>query len=275
MYVSGAWVILPETVTNLVGFTTSPESRALSVNLLPGTNSSEFCLIFEDSNGKVMILHGLESSTNPWTWKNLTETLSSSHPNITLSSPFTSGVVNVTNVAIDMGLGSLGLALEIVFYNPSPNYNIPLKYPGLTLYYSNGNFTKVILNHLSLMIVLLITCTTIATGFISYTAIPTNFTAIEKPDFVQATKYTSGTLRGSYGLWVNGTTLSYVWIGYLEDFGGVPISPCPYTRLATTTPNGSTAFYMYHQINVSTMAEDIWDSGRATWSSTNISIATA
>jgi len=69
-------------------------------------------------------------------------------------------------------------------------------------------------------------------------------------------------------LWVNATGLVAEFPAYDN-----PIAPFPYTRLAVTTPPASKAFYLYHQINASTLAEDIYDTAVSSWGSTNITIS--
>ena len=53
-----------------------------------------------------------------------------------------------------------------------------------------------------------------------------------------------------------------------------PVSPFPFTRLASTALVGSTSSYLYHQINDTTIAEDQYDSSSGHWISTNITIKT-
>ena len=80
---------------------------------------------------------------------------------------------------------------------------------------------------------------------------------------------------GNYGLWVNGTALSFLPALYSSPISNTGTSPFPFTRLAATSFIGSTAFYLYHQINTSTFAEDVWDTTVSSWSSSYISIQTA
>ena len=86
----------------------------------------------------------------------------------------------------------------------------------------------------------------------------------------------SSSNTGNYWLWVNGTSLSPI-VGSSEyPFPNAQLaSPFPYSRLATTSPAGSTAFYLYHQVSTNTFAEDVWDVTLSAWSSSNISISTS
>jgi len=77
----------------------------------------------------------------------------------------------------------------------------------------------------------------------------------------------------TYGLFVNGKTLSS-FSGDPELFTSPPESPYPYTRLATTSQPNSYVFYLYHQINETTIAEDAWDESTGVWTSSKISIPT-
>ena len=76
---------------------------------------------------------------------------------------------------------------------------------------------------------------------------------------------------GPYALWVNGTDLSFELSTGLKI---PPSSPFPHTRMALTNPTNSTALYLYHQINATTIAEDIWDGSDLGWASSNITIPT-
>ena len=53
-----------------------------------------------------------------------------------------------------------------------------------------------------------------------------------------------------------------------------PVSPFPYTRLAVTNSPDNRTFYLYHQLDESTMAEDAYDIQYKGWIPKNISIHT-
>ena len=106
-----------------------------------------------------------------------------------------------------------------------------------------------------------------------------NDTAVQASDWVQT--YIGNTAdqntMSQYNFWVNGSTLSdFGVIGqtpkYIEN---PPASPFPYARLAVTTTENTTAFYLYHQINESYFAEDVWDSSIDGWTSATVHIATS
>ncbi|MCJ1479151.1 hypothetical protein MMC13_007835 [Lambiella insularis] len=79
-----------------------------------------------------------------------------------------------------------------------------------------------------------------------------------------------------YGFWVNGTTLSSI-----TSFGNdvypttSPSSQFPYTRLASTSPGNGTEILLYHQINDTAFAEDVYDTSGGVWSSSSFTISTS
>ena len=52
----------------------------------------------------------------------------------------------------------------------------------------------------------------------------------------------------------------------------LPSSSFSYSRMTTTSSINSSVIYLYHQVDGTTFAEDIWDSSASGWSSSNISI---
>ena len=79
-------------------------------------------------------------------------------------------------------------------------------------------------------------------------------------------------------VWVNSTNIQP--FRKLTDGSSRGISqslPSPFKRLATTSPTGaqSSIFYLYHQINESTLAEHTYDMSAGSWiDAENISITT-
>ena len=67
-------------------------------------------------------------------------------------------------------------------------------------------------------------------------------------------------------IWINHTqpTILDPCCGYSP-----PNNTFPFSRLASTTPAGSTYTYLYHQINGTTFAEERWDSAEGTWTTTD------
>ena len=90
-----------------------------------------------------------------------------------------------------------------------------------------------------------------------------------------AVTYLPTNWTGNYVLWVNATTLIAVYLDnmFQRNLIDGPLSPFPYARMATTTPIGSRAFYLYHQLSESILAEEIFDSSHFVWTSSNVSIA--
>ncbi|MCJ1247925.1 hypothetical protein MMC30_005140 [Trapelia coarctata] len=78
-----------------------------------------------------------------------------------------------------------------------------------------------------------------------------------------------------YGYLVNGTALVSLYRSDGQLSSVPPESPFHFARLASTVPTNGTVFYMYHQIDNVTFAEDKYDMSIGHWASTNITIATA
>lgn len=53
-----------------------------------------------------------------------------------------------------------------------------------------------------------------------------------------------------------------------------PNTPFPHPKLATTVKVKGTAFSLFHQINATTFAEDMWDTDAKIWKSTYIDVHT-
>ena len=53
-----------------------------------------------------------------------------------------------------------------------------------------------------------------------------------------------------------------------------PTTPFPYPKLATTVKTKGTAFSLFHQINATTFAEDMWDSDARIWKSAYVDVHT-
>ena len=68
-------------------------------------------------------------------------------------------------------------------------------------------------------------------------------------------------------VYVNGSKL-YCSLGFVEPLDSL----FPYKRLATTTPNSSEVLYIYHQINETMFAQELYENSRNGWTSTNISV---
>ena len=81
----------------------------------------------------------------------------------------------------------------------------------------------------------------------------------------------------SFALWVKQNQLKMIAYGgsRMVPLGApppTPASPFPFARFAAIN---SSAFYLYHQINSTVFAEDVWDSAALNWvSSENITIST-
>ena len=79
-----------------------------------------------------------------------------------------------------------------------------------------------------------------------------------------------------FGFWVNGTSLAAYTTKNI-GLSTMPKSPFPYSRLAGTTVGNSTDVYLYHQINGSSIAEDVYNTEGGFFTTTymNISVSGA
>ena len=75
--------------------------------------------------------------------------------------------------------------------------------------------------------------------------------------------------------WVNGTAIAPLCPPDIPAHPqAAPMSLCPFKRLATTSAPNSTIFYIYHQLNDLTFAEDEWSQLNGGWTTSNLSIST-
>ena len=77
-----------------------------------------------------------------------------------------------------------------------------------------------------------------------------------------------------FGFWVNGTELA----AYTTKNIGLstqPQSPFPYSRLAGTTTGSSSNVYLYHQINGTFLAEDMYNLDGGFFTTTYFNISTS
>ena len=79
-----------------------------------------------------------------------------------------------------------------------------------------------------------------------------------------------------FGFWVNGTSLAAYTTKNIA-LSTMPKSPFPFSRLAGTTVGNSSDVYLYHQINETFIAEDVYntDGGFFTTTYMNIAVSTA
>lgn len=101
-----------------------------------------------------------------------------------------------------------------------------------------------------------------------------HFSSSSDIDFTQCCITTiSGPYFPIYLFWVNGSRLESIQSSI--DIIDPPLSPFPFTRLATMAPEGNTSLYLYHQINETVIAEDQYDTANGHWISTNITFKTS
>ncbi|KAL8792900.1 MAG: hypothetical protein Q9195_004477 [Heterodermia aff. obscurata] len=91
--------------------------------------------------------------------------------------------------------------------------------------------------------------------------------------FINTSSSSSYTL---FGFWVNGTSLAAYTTKNI-GLSTMPTSPFPFSRLAGTTVGNSSDVYLYHQINGTSMAEDVYntDGGFFTTTYMDIAVSTA
>ena len=225
----------------------------------------------QNENG--LAVDTLNSANKPlWTWQNITRNVTSASTDSAWNSPFT--------ISLDDSI--YGPVLEVLFYSPraigpygsstNPSAGV------LDSVYSNNSFDLRESSHrrYSKGEILIVICNTVALPSLNTPPdlFPTEETSV-KTDLLLAVTYLSTNLSGSYLLWVNATTLVTVNLGPMSQGYSIdgPLSAFPFARLATTTPVGSRAFYLYHQLSESILAEEIFDSSHFVWTSSNISIA--
>ena len=75
-----------------------------------------------------------------------------------------------------------------------------------------------------------------------------------------------------FGFWVNGTSLAAYTTRNI-GLSTMPKSPFPYSRLAGTTVGNSSNIYLYHQINGTAIAEDMYNTDGGFFTTTYMSIA--
>ena len=281
---SGIWTNTTKYL-NISQFIAAPASRSISLNVVPNTaNFSELILFFEDSNGNVTGLHGTHSTILPsftpitlWSWEDITNDIQppSPAPRVTLSSPFSAGYTYET--AINSTIPVAGI--DAVFLDPYADSNSSFVW----LDYSNRKFQTGIICSIDVFYLAFPLVLTYSLGTFGYDGFGASkcchsidTTLFKRSDLVQPVVGNLSSINDicSYYLWVNGTTLSSSFDNDQNLLNNPPTSPFPYARLATTTPDNGEAFYLYHQINESVFAEDVWDRSLGSWSSSAINIAT-
>ena len=282
---SGTWTNTT-TYLNVSQFIAAPASRSMSLNVVPNTaNFSELLPFFEDSNGSVTGLHGTHNTILPsftpttlWSWENITNDIQPPlpAPRVTLSSPFSAGYFyeNVRNSTIPPA------GINAIFLDPYGDSNSSIA----SLDYLNRTFQTGITYSIDGFYLAFLLVLTFSLGTVDYNGFGASkccqsidTTLLKRSDWVQPVIGNLSSIYDiySYYLWVNGITLSGIFDTTAPILDSPPASPFPYARLATTTPDNSEAFYLYHLINQSTFAGDVWDQSLGTWSSSAINIATA
>ena len=264
---------------NLSNFVAAEGSRSLSVSLVPRAAPVEICIFFEGKNHTMTAMYGAElrppSNDPSWIWKDLTNgTVSSDYSNATCGPPFGSGIFgSYSSTGVNGSTPYIGPWLKVTMFCATPDSTFPL-----TATYDTFGPRR----------------------FLAYLALPSIITAHDEAapnkarfhsgiwyqPFAQGSRHTLDfDLVAIDAEWIlaRGGHVFFVDQGQLSELQETPPSPekhsaptsqFPYSRIAATTPANSTVIYIYHQINATTIAEDILDESLGTWTSFDISIAT-
>ncbi|KAG7004505.1 ToMV susceptible protein tm-1(GCR26) [Physcia stellaris] len=267
----GAWGNSNPEFANISQFTAASTSRHLAVTVNPETTSFNTSLVYESIDENITFLEGsltvLTSSDEfifdppnttagsvsatttatlavpkpVWTWKNSTAKLQGSRQNNSLlfAAPFTSSFAEKFT--------------ETLFTGKYTNGS-----------YSDEALVAIVFGHDG--------------SFSTYNS-PENIdpAGIQKSDLVTIASKSGDMSDLQYGFCVKDKRL--VSLGITEHgfrpIPSTPTTPYPFARLAGLKPAITTNFFIYHQLNASTFAEDQWDDTVGGWVSNLFSIATA
>ena len=76
-----------------------------------------------------------------------------------------------------------------------------------------------------------------------------------------------------FGFWVKNQKLIPLSSNRFTTVPSLPQSPFPFSRLASMVPTNGSHFFIYHQLNVSSFAEDRWDDSLGGWVSNSFEIS--
>ena len=221
--------------------TVHPQTKSLSASYLPeGSNSTTFdsiYLIFEDVKGKASLLFSPPGIVEHAS-SSISGNLAFCSVSIPLEHPDHSPAALEVGAPFGMQSSRTLSGVGTVFIACTiPNNSI---YSVVQNAYSNGNFMDVI-----------------APSFLA-----NGYDNIQNSDL---------SLTNAWFLWVNNATLM--------DANGnnvpAPLSPFPYSRFSTSNVGTGSNFYLYHQINGTTFAEDLFDSSIGHFTSSFFSIGTS
>ncbi|MCJ1261816.1 hypothetical protein MMC22_001684 [Lobaria immixta] len=255
--IDGSWRNVTKTNVSV-----ATDSRYLSMTRIVNQSSFEVCLFFEDSNGKVSALRGLwaltkhsdEEPVNPndpsspsvehleWTWEDNTRKLRAPLPNNSLSAPFSS------SVSPDGGVLATFSNL-----NDDDTYSLDT----FEAEYVNGTFNSTSLSSRP------------PVSDIDRSTAPFDLLQISPTQEINPVLF-----------WINGTKLEIKQVRSNLGVTGfnVPESGSktgfPYSRLGVTMPLNATAYYLYHQLDNVTIAEEKWSSETGVWVLSNITVGT-
>ena len=77
----------------------------------------------------------------------------------------------------------------------------------------------------------------------------------------------------AFGFWVKNQALTALLSDPFSSVPTSPQSPFPFSRLAGMIPVNGSDFFIYHQLNASSFAEDQWDDSLGGWISNSFEIS--
>lgn len=213
-------------------------------------------VVFEptsEAHNAISVQHGtndLASSTGytSMIWQDITQNLTSTYPNAEFQSPFTLTTVDV---------GGDEPKLVGLFRDGNNNQD---RYTQLisSFHGTNNSFSRYKTS-----------IEDASTDF--YAQDNADLPGIQDQDVILANVYNAtnvdSSATGPFGMVVNGTKLSMFRTKNVGPITG-PSTEFPFARLATTTPNNSTIFYLYHQMNETHIAEESFDVTVGSWGGT-------
>ena len=218
-----------------------PQTKSLSASYLPdGSNSTaldSIYLIYEDVKGKASLLFSPPDVVEHAS-SSIRGNLTFRSVSVPLEHPDHSSAALEVSAPFGMQSSRTLSGLGTVFIACTvPNNSI---YSVVQNAYSNGSFM----------------------GVIPPSFLANGYDNIRNSDL---------SLTNAWFLWVDNATL----MDANENNVPAPLSPFPYSRLSTNNVGTGSDFYLYHQINGTTFAEDLFDSSIGHFTSSFFSIGTS
>ena len=296
----GGWHDSSWMFKDLTAYTSDPATHSLAVASFNATGSAfEMIVLLERPGGNVSALHGLMTlgdAGNPpdillgtpinstggsiftVNWRDLSENLyltpdsnrrlfengtEAPYSPPKYSAPFVAGTIdsypgdakNVTLYMLDQ-TGHWGNESSVCVIDLAKDPNT---------YFAMGTF-----NSLKFFeIVNLLRSCQVRQNFLRRDPLSIDLESLRVSDFVVPYVFEDGSPSPLIGIWVNEGALNLFLVTGGGSLDMITPSPFPFTYLATTTPVNSSAFYLYHQVNGTTLIEDVWDIVPGGWSESN------